>query len=650
MHVFSAKLDDTRRTIELVLADGAASLSLAISGGLTRMAIAVGSGGSAISAEYLGLCRATLGAVPTLVQTPMEFALADGNLANVDVFLFSAGGNNPDILAAQRSAVARGARALHVVTNNAAGRLAQASGDLELANVHVLPTADVKDGFLATHSLVGAISALLVASDVAAHGAATPILGQNFGCAADGVFSVDSRRRMSDCFASIKRTDTILLLEDPRLSAVGLLIETSVWETALCGIQRTDHRNFAHGRHVWLQHRSHDSMIVSLVGPESVGVWKAIEKSVPADVRRFCLEVKNCGRLENAVGILRALTIVEALGKAALVDPAKPGVGPFADEIYDSSSLLEMTELLPPAVRQKRAAMAKADLPDCGNLALIESFDALKKRLRAAIFRGMILDYDGTIVTAAGRFHPPEKPVLVEIERLLYEGMWIAIATGRGGSAGENLREALPSRFHPQILVGYYNGGDMRTLDVDISKSPLATAVGIVEVGNWLDTNLSLFFPDAKMRRSSVQITIELSGVRDITDFQRAFSGRFAGTPEVRIVRSAHSVDICLTSSCKTNVFRKLSETARLAPEDILCVGDSGDALGNDYALLGRPFGLSVDQVCCRADVGWALFGGTVRGPEALLHILKALRREPAGGFKMDVDALPVVVTSSSEF
>src|SRR5690606_38602193 len=128
--IFSAKLDDTLRTIDLVLAEGATSLSAAISNGLNKTVIAVGSGGSAISAEYLGLCRATLGAAPTLVQTPMKFALSDVSLADTDVFLFSAGGNNPDILAALQSAVARGAHTVHVVTNNAAGRLAQATGDL----------------------------------------------------------------------------------------------------------------------------------------------------------------------------------------------------------------------------------------------------------------------------------------------------------------------------------------------------------------------------------------------------------------------------------------------------------------------------------------------------------------------------------------
>ena len=639
MHVFSAKLDETRRTIELVLAQDLRPLAAAIATGLSKTTIAIGSGGSAISAEYLGLCRGTLGAAPTLVQTPMEFVLADGSLTDSEVFLFSASGNNPDILAAQRTAIARGVHGLHVVTTNVAGELARTCNNLPRTKLYVLPTADVKDGFLATHSLASSVTALLIASDVAANGDGSAALGLDFLAAGEGVFAADNRETMTECFASLRRTDTILLLEDPRLSTIGVLIETSVWETALCSIQRTDHRNFAHGRHVWLQHRPDDAMIVSLVGPESIGIWKTIEKSVPEKVRRFCLDVKSCGRFDNAVGMLRGLTIVEALGKATSIDPAKPGIGPFAGEMYDSRILLDVTKVLPSAVRHKRAAMAKADLPDAGSLALVESFDSLKARLRNATFRGLVLDYDGTVVSAAGRFDPPTKPVIDELERLLSGGMRIAIATGRGGSAGETLRATLPVNFHPDILVGYYNGADTRTLDVDIRTSPVPPAAVITEVGKWIDQNSDLFIPERELRRSPVQITIELSGIRDIVDFQRNFLARFGATSEVRMARSAHTIDVCLSSACKTNVFRKLTATAGITPESILCVGDSGNALGNDYALLGMPFGLSVDQVCCRTEAGWALFGAVITGPDALLHILKALGPEPGGVFKMDVDA-----------
>lgn len=641
MTIFAAKLDDAARTIELVLSQKSHSLAKAIASTRGTSVIAVGSGGSCISAEYLATCRDTLGSSTTFVQTPMQLCLADSSLAGTAVFLFSASGNNADIIAAHTSAVARGAAPLHLVTNNPAGTLARICTDRG-DKVHALPTADPKDGFLATHSLIGTVTALLAASDAVAHRSAGPSakLVEDFSCAADLILSRQARREMAEALASVKQSDTILLLHDPRLAAIAQLIETSVWETALCNLQRTDHRNFAHGRHVWLHHRPLQTFVLSIAGPESAAVWKSMEQEIPAEIRRLALDLPNCGRLENAIGILRGLTIIEALGKAVSIDPAKPGAGPFAGALYDSDSLRGVANVLPEPVRHKRRAMARTDLPDACNLSLVESFESLKARLRKATFRGLVLDYDGTIVTNEGRFDPPEKPVLDELERLLEQGMRIAIATGRGGSAGESLREKLPVKFHRDILVGYYNGGDIRSLDIDLRDSPLPKAQEIEVVEQWLRANKALLITSPKVRPSPVQIAIDVSSIESFEAFQRAFDERFATSTSIRISHSAHTVDIYLASSCKTNVFRRLAEDSGTAADEILCIGDSGDASGNDYALLGMPFGLSVDQVCCRTDAGWALLGAFVKGPTALLLILQALHKRPDGGFKMDVDRL----------
>ena len=50
-------------------------------------------------------------------------------------------------------------------------------------------------------------------------------------------------------------------------------------------------------------------------------------------------------------------------------------------------------------------------------------------------------------------------------------------------------------------------------------------AAAITEVGKWLDENSDLFVLERKMRRSPVQITIELSGIRDVANFRREFLG-----------------------------------------------------------------------------------------------------------------------------
>src|SRR3546814_3732947 len=99
--------------------------------------------------------------------------------------------------------------------------------------------------------------------------------------------------------------------------------------------------------------------------------------------------------------------------------------------------------------------------------------------------------------------------VTAELERLHRAGLKIGIATGRGGSAGESLRRALPACVHSSVLMGYYNGGYLQTLDIDIEHAPAPPADGMGEVLAWLDAHPNLF-SKAAFRRSGVQITVDL--------------------------------------------------------------------------------------------------------------------------------------------
>lgn len=639
MHVFSAKLDDISKSIALVLSANVDSLAAALSSGGSKFAIAVGSGGSAISAAYLRVCRNSLGQGPTLVQTPMEFVLGSEGISDAQVWLFSAGGSNPDILAARSAAIARGASAIHVVTNNARGDLARSCEESKESHLHVLPVADPKDGFLATHSLMSTVSALLAASDRISNHPVGCMLADSYLTEAEKVLAEQNRSSLAETFASFRRSDTILLLLDPRLAPAGLLIETSVWEAGLCEVQQTDHRNFAHGRHVWLEKRPAETFLISLTGSETDEIWKDIERLVPYAIRRLSIGLGNCGRLQNALGILWALTIVEAIGRATDVDPGKPGVGTFARDIYNSPFLRKLSEELSPAVRHKQAALLSRDDPKSGNVNLLDSFSKLKTRVASSSFAGIVLDYDGTIVSTEGRYDPPGDEVVDELNRLLEEGLPLAIATGRGGSAGEMLREVLSEKHHATVLLGYYNGAYIRTLDIDIRIEPAPAHPAIGRVVAWFDDNPDLF-KQYKLRNSGVQVAVEIEHLSDVAEFEARFASDFDDVPGLRLSRSAHTIDIGPVEVCKTNVVKALAHSVNAPAESILCIGDSGAPYGNDYALLGMPCSISVDQVCWRPDVCWSFFGRAKVGPQALLHILRSFRRETNGRMTLDVDAL----------
>lgn len=637
--VFSGKLDALPATLELFGGYDAGTLASGIAQGARRHALAIGSGGSAIAAEYLARCRDTLGLGPTTVQTPMQAVLDQHDLTESDVWLFSAGGNNPDAAAASRAALDRKARRLHLVTRNPDGT---AAGIVERGGgtVHVVPVADRKDGYLATHSLLSSVIATLLACDAVSRDPRST--AQLLDALTSRLLDMrDHGMRASRIagLATLRRTDTLIVTGDPLLKPMSVLLDTSIWEASLCHVQTTDFRNLAHGRHGWLHHRVDETQILALTGADSRAAWAAIKANLPDSLH--CVEVDQgfCGRLDNALAMIDGLGIIEAMGTVLGIDPGKPGIGEFGRLIYDDRSLADLAEAMPPHVRHKRAAIARSDShnPADGPLHLIGR-DRLKALAKAEI-GGAVFDYDGTIVTTAGRWSVPDKEIVDELVRLHRAGLKIGFATGRGGSAGKDLRKVLPADMLTSILIGYYNGGHLRTADVDIDHDHAAADPAIIETAAWLGGRGDLFHR-LEFKHREVQITIDMDKLRHPYRFPVDLRGcaPFADG-RVRVMGSGHSYDIVPTASCKLVVVEAL-KAALPASVEVLCFGDSGSRPGNDHALLSHRFGISVGDVCGAANGCWSLFGTGPMGPEALLRTLRALLPSETGTLRLNVASL----------
>lgn len=637
----SAKLDALAATLDLLRVFDADAIAGGLSEGAGRHALAIGSGGSAVAAEFLARCRDTLGLGPTGVQTPMQAVLDVHDLSGSDVWLFSAGGDNPDIVAATEAAFDRGATRLHLVTRNpdgAACRFAVRGG----GRVHVVPVADGKDGYLATHSLLSFTTALLLASDTAgrdAHGA-TPLLdaiAARLAAMRDPV----ARGAAVGRLAGFRREDVLILAMDPLLRPLAVLLDTSAWEASLCAVQIADFRNFAHGRHAWLHHRAAGTVMLALTGVESREVWAAIDAALPADVRRLASEHGSCGRLENLLALVDGFGIVEALGEVLGVDPGKPGIGDFGRAVYDDASLATVASALPPRVRHKRAAIARSDAFDTDADPLHAIGRARLEALAEARIGGAVFDYDGTIVTTEGRWSVPDAQIVDELVRLFRAGLQLGIATGRGGSAGEDLRKVLPADILPAIPIGYYNGGYLRPADVRIEDDPPPWHPDVTETAAWLGRRQDLF-TDFRFRHRGPQITVDMDTLarpyRFPLDLEACPAFRDG---RVRVLGSGHSYDVVPTASTKMVVVAELERS--LPPGDrILCFGDSGSRRGNDHALLSHPHGISVGEVCGASNGCWSLFGGMPTGPSALLKILRALIPDPGGWIRLDIASLGI--------
>ncbi|MGP2494282.1 hypothetical protein ACTDI4_22025 [Mesorhizobium sp. PUT5] len=637
MTVFLEKVRRLPETIDLVSMRGCSDIAAALSKGKGRLAIAIGSGGSAVVAEFFARCRATLQLGLTIVMTPMQFVLSMEDWSGCDIWLFSAGANNPDIAATFRVARASNSSSIQFLTVNGAGETTIAAMQNQKTEVFLLPVADPKDGFLATHSMVAMVTALLLASDLKAEQPQRSALIEEFQARASKVLTETQNANFD-----FRSGDALFVLYDPQITSVAALIETSLWETGIAPVQRTDFRNFAHGRHVWAAKHPDKMFVLALTTSETGEVWQPIGAALPEDVRTQSMELDHGGRLANAVGILWGLSFVQFLGERTGIDPGRPGRGAFAETIYDNAALETLSRDLTSSVRHKASARLHFDPINERSTSLCAAGRERLSGLAGASFAGLALDYDGTVVPNTpreARLGPPSPEIMDELVRLLDGGVQVGFATGRGGSAGDKLREAFPPRLHANVVMGYYNGAHIRTLDVNVKKDRPQADLKIAAVARWL-TESGLLREGVQVEARPVQIAVDHTDVVNIEDFvERLAACPHLADGSVKCLRSNHSFDIVPASTSKVRVVEELARRAGDPEKFVLGIGDSGSPLGNDRELLSGRHCVSVGTVCGASDGAWTLFGSAVCGPDALLRILKAVQIK-ANEMMIDLSAL----------
>lgn len=641
---FTAKLDGLHETLTMMKTCDLAPLVNALERSSDRPVIAVGSGGSHIVASYLARCRETLAHGLTLVQTPMQIVAGLNSLVGFDVWLFSASAENDDLAAAARAANDRGCDRVIVFTRNAEGKVAQWVSERG-GDVVAVPVADTKDGFLATHSLLASVMGLLLGCDtLCGEGRGIEILLGEVQTHLEKSRSLSARQEWVTAFAALNLDTTLIIIADPGLATPSLLLETSLWEAALCTVQTTDVRNFSHGRHTWLHHRPKQTLILSLSGDGSHDAWISTKNHLPLTTQIVSSSYGSCGRLANVLAIIDSLNWIEAIGAKVCIDPGKPGVGEFGRALYDDPVLHTTTEQLVAPIRQKLAALTLVDKPHPSMSDLKSTFEDKLSVLCGAEICGLVLDYDGTMVTTEGRREPPRPDITAELERLHSAGVAIAFASGRGKSLGQAIRDAFPVETTETFLIGYYNGSFLRFADVNIADDRPSQDPVVTEIEEWFADHADLEEPGS-LNFGAMQVEVDVSKLsrpHHMKSVLRTSPALAEG--RAYIVTSAHSFDIIPRSSSKLRVVEQLENSAR-SGQAVLSIGDSGSAHGNDHALLARPFGISVNAVCADKEGCWSLFGSKRTGPDALLLILKAMVLTSDGRIRLDRHSLDLDIT-----
>jgi hypothetical protein len=532
-----------------------------------------------------------------------------------------------------------------VVTVGSGTPLAHEVRDQPFAELIELNLTTNGDGFLATNSLL-AFAVLLYRAyrEIAPLDPPPP-------ATLDGLLGTGFDKSVTRSTAPLWSRSTLVVLHGLATKPAALDLESKFSEAALGNVQVADFRNFAHGRHHWLAKRGDSTAVLGLIGPQDERLAAATLRLLPKSIPVVRLRMIHDGMLAGLAALAQGLFVVGAAGRAKGVDPGRPGVPRFGRQLYSLRTIGTVApkerrptrRMMEAAIRRKADALwghveAKGELK-----AWVEAYGSFVRALGTATFRGLLLDYDGTLVAERNRFIGPDPDTLRELVRILGAGVPVGVATGRGRSVGDQLRETVPRALWKQTLIGYYNGSEIACLDD--SKAPSA-APGVCEELH--EVAQAICREDSIMREADVevrhrQITLQPKARWRTAHVWGLVHELLLRRPVVRVqvVRSSHSIDILPLGVTKLAVALQLRSAAGM-PEDapLLCIGDHGQWPGNDAALLSEPYSLSVDEVSRDPATCWNLAPPGVRGILAARIYLRAIRpsRSRSFTFRLGLD------------
>jgi hydroxymethylpyrimidine pyrophosphatase-like HAD family hydrolase len=255
----------------------------------------------------------------------------------------------------------------------------------------------------------------------------------------------------------------------------------------------------------------------------------------------------------------------------------------------------------------------------------VDAFLTFVRAFDDVVFRGIVLDYDGTLCASRERFSGIGKEIASVLTKLLKAGIMIGIATGRGKSVRHDLQKKIPKRLWGRILVGYYNGSVIGKLtDDDIPRTKLTPTGLMSAVASAVETHPVLRnSTTCEARQNQLSLQPKIPGTT--IDVWRIAQQTIQSFPGVRAVISSHSVDLLAPGVSKRQIVGNLEKLiSKEGP--ILTIGDKGAWPGNDFELLSLPHSLSVDEVSAEPGTCWNLAPLGHRGPQAALDYLHALR------------------------
>jgi hypothetical protein len=416
-----------------------------------------------------------------------------------------------------------------------------------------------------------------------------------------------------------------LVLYGSRQGAVASDFEARLSETGISACQLADYRNFAHGRHFGLATNLVDTLVVAFVDDLDRPLADVTLAALPTSTAIVRVDTTlpwPASTLDLLVGSMR---LTAAMATLSGVEVLRPSVPPFGRRLYRLSS---RHRLRTPTVSPVDRKLLVLGAPKSSLLQrqYSEALDDWLEKMRTARFTGVVLDYDGTVCRTDERFQLPSRTVRAALEQILARCV-VGVASGRGLSLWRDLRSWLPQHLWDRVELGLYNGTIRGSLAEDIVVSsehdPALTEL-------FLRLSKHALGKSVRTDRRPTQISLEPGGDLDLQALVLLVTDIATQSPSlpVRLVRSAHSVDVIPSGAAKHAV---LDVVAARSGGAILAIGDQGQTGGNDHDLLAATWStLSVDMCSGDPTRCWNLLDRSETGPTGLVRYLRSLRGKPS--------------------
>jgi hydroxymethylpyrimidine pyrophosphatase-like HAD family hydrolase/fructoselysine-6-P-deglycase FrlB-like protein len=619
---FERELEELDHTYVWALGQPIAALARAVARTANGALLPVGSGGSFTAAVFAAVLHERFTGRVSRPVTPLDLRSSLPFLRPVNALFVSAGGRNKDVIDAARDLLAHDPRSVAVLCASVGSPLAATVGKYCDATIEEFKNPSGRDGFLATNSLL-AFCVLLYRAYADVFSA--PPLPENL----DQLVGLPGNRRGAQVTTGTKQLwarDVLVVLHGRDTATAAADLESKFTEAALGVVQVADFRNFGHGRHHWLAKHGRLQAVLALTTPAERDLARRTLKLIPSSVPTAQVQVQQDGPVAAIAALVHVYYLAAAAGRARKLDPGRPGVPSFGSKLYGlRAAPPRKVAAVERAIARKRAAGGpRADSANA-NQFWMTAYEHFARRLTAAHFGGVVLDYDGTMCDARTRFGDIDDDLAREIVRLLRGGLLIGVATGRGVSVQGALHKAIPKQLWRHVVVGYYNSGHIAALGEPLPER-------VKQPCKALAAAATLLSQDPRLRELATitprypQVTVEPKNSVDADTVFELVQQRLAlmADPQIRCVRSTHSLDVLAPGVSKIALVQHLAPLVAKSQE-LLCLGDRGQFPGNDFAILGTPYSLSADEVSGDPDSCWNLAPAGAKGSRATLGYLQAV-------------------------